>query len=179
MLSSFRTVFSIAIYTTVMYTLLIIHNVILIRNYHESITTKREMDYDSAYDYDEDGNYKPNMEEFEDTHVYTVTEELNWYAVMWTLSLLLILGVKMQIHQAIAPWLLMGGIVVVIGFIVGTMLGNPEKYILELSVVAIQAVTWIPVYLHYKGLRESFYFKPKEFRRPNKYANDSDAASSN
>ncbi|XP_005178380.1 uncharacterized protein LOC131803406 [Musca domestica] len=170
MLSSFRIVFSIAIYTTVMYTLLLIHNVVLIKNYHENIKNAKEMDYTS---YEDDSDYdgsRLRMDEFEGTHVYTVTEELNWYAVMWTLSVLLIVGVKLQIHQAIAPWLLMGGIVVVIGFIAGTIIGNPEKYILELSVIAIQAVTWIPVYLHYKALRESFYFKPKNYVRPNKYA---------
>ncbi|XP_013112799.1 uncharacterized protein LOC106090975 [Stomoxys calcitrans] len=169
MISSRSSSYFIAIFSTLMYAWLIVYNTTIVIKYRRVKDGYEEFEYVTMDEEDDAKPMKPISLSISLNDYYTYLDELELYVLMLTLSLLLIVGVNLRIHQAMAPWLVVGAILVVFGFIFGTITWN-SKYTLELLVVVAQAACWLPVYSCYKEFRENYYFKQKQFVRPSKYS---------
>ncbi|XP_075166205.1 uncharacterized protein LOC142238449 [Haematobia irritans] len=145
--------FVMAIFSIMMYTYLSAYNIAGLLLYYEVIAIPATNEH-SNYGHQILSWWLSNIRV---TYLYGFMAELFLRFTMFILSVLLIVGLKLKRHYLISPWLIMGFIMVGIGFCIS--LFSIEGAIL----IGLQTFIWFPVYTFYKKMRKTRYWQQTGF----------------
>ncbi|XP_075166624.1 uncharacterized protein LOC142238785 [Haematobia irritans] len=87
------------------------------------------------------------------THVAILAFEVLSSGAMFIASVLLIIGIKRDRHQFVAPWVIIVAINVILNIV--KMILDHNSWIMSLISIAIQIALWYPIFAFYRELRNN------------------------